>query len=87
MRKLRRTPERAVLLEVPQGLLEERRRKGLDVWDEVWDGVLHMVPPPSGVHQRFAFRLGVALDPLARAKGPGHLPARERHPSRRRGQG
>ena len=60
---------RAVLLEVPESLLEERRRKGHDVRDEVWEGVLHMVPPPSGVHQRFAFRLGVALAPLAKAKG------------------
>ncbi len=60
---------RAVLLDVPESLLEERRRKGHDVRDEVWEGVLHMVPPPSGVHQRFAFRMGVALAPLAKARG------------------
>lgn len=60
---------RAVLLEVPEGLLEERRRKGLDVFDEVWDGVLHMVPPPSSHHQRLGFNLATALGPLAEAKG------------------
>lgn len=60
---------RAVLLEVPEALLEERRRKGLDVFDEVWDGVLHMVPPPSGHHQRLGLKLGVVLLPLAEDKG------------------
>ena len=60
---------RAVLLDVPLSLLEERRRKGHDVWDEVWEGVLHMVPPPSGLHQRLGFELGVVLAPLAKARG------------------
>ncbi|MGI9120683.1 MAG: hypothetical protein ACR2G7_11290 [Acidimicrobiales bacterium] len=41
---------RAVLLEAPQSLLEERRRLGLDIFDEMWEGVLHMVPPPGGPH-------------------------------------
>jgi hypothetical protein len=36
------------MLDVPGSLLDERRRLGLDVVDEVWEGVLHMVPPPSG---------------------------------------
>ncbi|HET9253937.1 MAG TPA: Uma2 family endonuclease [Pseudonocardiaceae bacterium] len=35
---------RAVLLEVPESMLAERRRLGLDGRDEVWDSVLHMVP-------------------------------------------
>ncbi len=39
------------MLDVPESLLDERRRLGLDVFDEVWEGVLHMVPPPSGEHQ------------------------------------
>lgn len=49
------------MVEVPESLLEERRRSGADRWDEMWDGVLHMVPAPSGPHQRFAFRLGAVL--------------------------
>ncbi|HSH61178.1 MAG TPA: Uma2 family endonuclease [Acidimicrobiales bacterium] len=60
---------RAVLLHVPESMLEERRRKGHDVWDEVWEGVLHMVPPPSGLHQRFGTELVVALVPLSKARG------------------
>jgi Uma2 family endonuclease len=32
-------------------VLEDRRRRGADRWDEMWDGVLHMVPPPGADHQ------------------------------------
>lgn len=56
------------MLEVPESLLEERRRLGADRWDEMWDGVLHMVPAPSGPHQRFAARLLGVLLPLADAR-------------------
>ena len=45
------------MLDVPESLLDERRRLGLDVFDEVWEGVLHMVPPPSGDHQRLGSEL------------------------------
>jgi Uma2 family endonuclease len=60
---------RALMLEVPQSLLDERRRKGADLWDEVWDGVLHMVPAPSRWHQRFGMKLAVTLDPIAESHG------------------
>ncbi len=60
---------KAVMLEVPEDLLAERRRLGADRWDEMWDGVLHMVPAPSGPHQRFATRLMMVLFPIAEAKG------------------
>jgi Uma2 family endonuclease len=60
---------RAVLLEAPEQLLEERRRKGLDLFDEVWNGVLHMVPPPALWHQRFGTNLVVILAPLAKRLG------------------
>jgi hypothetical protein len=36
---------------LPEGYLEERRRKGLDGRDEMWEGVLHLVPAPSAKHQ------------------------------------
>jgi Uma2 family endonuclease len=60
---------RAVMLEVPEALLEQRRRSGADRWDEVWEGVLHMVPPPSDPHQAFGTYLLVALTPIATAAG------------------
>ncbi|MBL8897333.1 MAG: Uma2 family endonuclease [Planctomycetes bacterium] len=42
---------RAVMCDVPQELLDQRRKIGADRWDEVWDGVLHMVPSPNSAHQ------------------------------------
>lgn len=60
---------RAVLLEVPEPMLDERRRLGLDGRDEMWDGVVHLVPPPGGRHQRLGSALLVVLDPLARRRG------------------
>jgi len=57
------------MLEAPQALLDERRAKGLDKSDEMWDGELHMVPPPSFEHQRLGSELFLVLGPLAKAKG------------------
>ena len=62
---------RAVLLEVPEALLEARRRTGADKADEVWDGVLHMVPPASGPHRELGSELHLVLGPLARRRGLG----------------
>src|SRR5262245_4277030 len=59
---------RLEMIEDPH-LLEERRRRGNDRFDEVWEGVLHMVPPPAERHQYFGFELGVALRDLARPLG------------------
>jgi hypothetical protein len=50
-------------------LKERRRVSGLDRLDEVWEGVLHMVPAPSYEHARIAQQLAVALDGPARAAG------------------
>lgn len=60
---------RAVLLEVPEAMLAERRRLGHDKRDEMWDSVLHMVPPPGGPHQRLGSRLFLVLAPLAERRG------------------
>ena len=57
------------MLEAPLELLDERRRLGHDQFDEVWEGVLHMVPPPSGLHQQIGTELLVALHPLVAARG------------------
>jgi Putative restriction endonuclease len=50
-------------------LLERRRRSGLDRLDEVWEGVLHMVPAPSFEHAHITQQLAVKLDGPARAAG------------------
>lgn len=50
-------------------LLERRRRSGLDRFDEVWEGVLHMVPGPSGAHSLVEWQLAHLLRPLAERAG------------------
>ncbi|CAN5790131.1 hypothetical protein BH24ACT3_BH24ACT3_01160 [soil metagenome] len=60
---------KAVVLEVDEKLLAERRRMGLDLFDEMWEGVLHMVPPPGGDHQAMAAALFRVLDRLAERRG------------------
>src|SRR5947209_9216549 len=45
-----------------QALIERRRRLGQDLFDEVWNGVLHMNPAPSGAHGRIDRQLAVILD-------------------------
>ena len=50
-------------------LIERRRRLGQDLFDEVWDGVLHMNPAPSGAHGRVDRQLGFLLEPLATEAG------------------
>lgn len=60
---------RAVMVDVPAAMLAERRRTGADLFDEMWDGVLHMVPAPSTGHQRLNSELMMVLGPLAESRG------------------
>ena len=52
-----------------RALLERRKQSGLHRLDEVWEGILHMVPAPSGEHAYLAQQLAVFLDGPARAAG------------------
>ena len=68
---------KAVVLAAPNGALpdplqawaDERSRLGHDHWDELWDGVLHMVPPPSYGHNDRGTQLLVFLHPIAASAG------------------
>jgi len=60
---------RALQLDVPPALLEQRRKMGGDRFDEVWEGILHMAPSPSATHQRMETKLLLALAPIARRRG------------------
>jgi Uma2 family endonuclease len=57
------------MIVVDQEWLAERRRRGIDSADEVWDGVLHVPPEPTVVHQRFEGRLERVLAPLVERRG------------------
>ena len=52
-----------------EALLERRRQAGVDRLDEVWQGVLHVVPGPSFEHARITQQLEVLLDGAARTAG------------------
>ena len=48
---------KAVVLDLPDHWLAERERSPWSRRDEMWEGVLHMAPPPSFGHQNFAAAL------------------------------
>jgi Uma2 family endonuclease len=64
---------RTVVLDPPTAglgeVLERRRRSGLDRMDEIWEGVLHMVPAPNSGHGDVESQLHAILRPLARRAG------------------
>jgi Uma2 family endonuclease len=50
-------------------LKERRRISGLDRLDEVWEGVLHIVPAPNYGHGDIESQLHTILRPIARQAG------------------
>lgn len=64
---------RAVVVHVREEELADRRAKGLDRWDEMWEGVLHMTPAPSLEHQRIVDTMIEFLRPHLRNTGRGAL--------------
>lgn len=50
-----------VMVNAPDSLLDERRSRGLDHSDEMWDGVIHLVPPAGSQHGKRQLRLGALL--------------------------
>jgi Uma2 family endonuclease len=50
-------------------LIARRRRLGQDLFDEVWEGVLHMNPAPRGAHGAIETQLTMVLGPLAKSAG------------------
>jgi Uma2 family endonuclease len=61
------------VVRVTDEALAYRRSRGLDRWDEVWEGVLHMTPAPSVEHQRILDRLVGFLEARLRTAGRGRL--------------
>jgi Uma2 family endonuclease len=64
---------RAVMLEVSEELLASRRERGHDRWDEMWEGELHMVPPPHQRHGRLEADLVVFFKLHWEALGLGRV--------------
>ena len=60
---------RAVLVNFPQSMVDDRRRLGIDKSDERWDGEWHFVNPPRSWHNRLNCDMYEVLAPLARRRG------------------
>jgi len=64
---------RALILDVPEHWLAERRRTGMDRFDEVWDGVLHMAPAPHEAHGVFQGGLFSAFSAILKRTRRGRV--------------
>jgi Uma2 family endonuclease len=64
---------KAVILDVSPELLAHRKLTGIDRWDEMWEGVLHMAPAPNREHQRILDELIAFLLPLLKRRRRGLL--------------
>lgn len=62
---------KAVLVHVTEQDLARRRRLGVDRYDEMWEGVLHMTPAPDYEHQRIKAKLHTFLDVLLSGRPRG----------------
>src|SRR2546422_6564058 len=62
---------KAVIVHVSDEELAHRRLTGIDRFDEMWEGVLHMAPAPSYEHQRIVDEMLVSLRPLCQRQGRG----------------
>jgi Uma2 family endonuclease len=56
-----------------QDLVRERQEKGLDLYDEVWEGVYVMPSMPSLSHQKLVHSLEVVLDEVVVRTGEGEV--------------
>lgn len=59
----------AVWIDVPEYVLEERRRNGHDKKDELLEGVLHIVPCPTPTHNLVAVNIYNALARIGLKRG------------------
>ncbi len=64
---------RAVHVAISEAQLRERRQLDLDRLDEMWEGELHMVPPPSFDHQDVVGELYAFLRAEVKRRGPGKV--------------
>jgi len=52
-------------------IIEERKRKGIDLYDEVWEGMYVMPSMPSNVHQKLLDDLGDILTEVVKREKAG----------------
>ena len=56
---------------VSDRLIRERRERGIDVFDEVWQGVYVMAPAPNDEHQEIGLHLALPILEVVEGAGLG----------------
>src|SRR5262249_42785043 len=56
---------------VGDDLIQERKRRGLDLYDEVWEGMYVMPSMPNNVHQELVDDLGAIFNEVIKRPGLG----------------
>lgn len=64
---------KALILQLPEEEMARRRWTGIDRYDEMWEGVLHMAPAPAYEHQRIVSAIDRFLGPLCERYARGML--------------
>ncbi len=64
---------KAVVPDASQAELARRKLTGIDRYDEVWEGVVHLAPAPYDEHQRIVAELVAFLLPLMKRTRRGTL--------------
>jgi Uma2 family endonuclease len=59
--------------DIARELIRERQQRGIDAYDEVWDGVYVMPSVPSLAHQKLVHTLEVSLDAVVVQPGKGEV--------------
>lgn len=66
---------KVVIPDYPEREIQERKRKGLDLRDEVWDGVYHLSSSPTWEQQRIVGKLIAILIPYCEKHDIGRVNA------------
>jgi Uma2 family endonuclease len=59
--------------DISDSLIAERRRKGLDLHDEVWEGVYVVMPNPNDTHQFLVNSFGIPMWEVIQVPGLGDV--------------
>jgi Uma2 family endonuclease len=54
-------------------LIQERKRKGIDLYDEVWEGIYVLLSPPTIAQQQLVSDLGSIFHEVAETAGSGQV--------------
>src|SRR5438045_97990 len=70
---------------IEEKIIADRKARGVDRWDEVWDGMYYVLPPPDDEHQEIQTQLLMPLAEIVHDPKVGKVRAgvnvTDRHPN------